>query len=162
MSSRSSRVVAILLCVVSEVPCFAQSSLSEQEQVQAAAIRNELRQFKPEGYTPPRLFCIGAHAHVGDPTALLLTELSDAYQEIVPLSECESRCPEDRVESYPSPVLLRCGRITTGDVWFGPADQANVLVNFIAGPLWGHSGVYKLRRISGKWQVISYGQWTVS
>lgn len=139
----------------------APDALSETEQIQVAVLRHELSLFKPGNYPPPKAFCVGVHAHVGDPSPEFLRALAGSYISLLSLSECKRTCPDEGTPGQ-GRVLATCGLVTTGDVWFEPAGQANVSVNFIAGPLWGRNGVYSLRKIDGAWMVQSYKLGTIS
>ena len=158
-------VVAPLLLVLLLSPANAFSQVvSDSEVIQITAIREELSRFAPGKFTAPRAFCVGVNAHVGSPSAEFLSALSTAYQKLVPLGSCKTECPNQDGEAlqYPRPPLLECGYITAGDVWFEPEGQANLTVTFTAGPLWGRTGVYKLRRVSTEWKIIGYEPGTIS
>jgi len=133
----------------------ADPGMTNKEQVQVVVLAHELNKFRAEPFEAPSHFCLGVAAHVGDPSSAQLEALGGGRWRVIPLSSCTQTCSAlpSRPENAP---LLACAQLTTGDVWFDNPDQANVSVRLIAGPLWGHLGVYKLRRSGQRWEILSY------
>lgn len=133
----------------------AEPGKTDQEQVQVVVLAHELNKFEADPFEAPNHFCLGVAAHVGDPSSAQLEALRSGRWPVVPLSSCSKTCSAlpPRPENAP---LLACAQLTTGDVWFDNSEQANVSVRLIAGPLWGHVGLYKLRRSGQHWEIISY------
>lgn len=155
-------LAAVTLAVACSSPASTQTAQVTDDSlaIETAVVRAEIARHARDsgGGIEPLRVCLSAKGNV-EPSSDLLAALASEHPPVFARSACGEPCviPKDFEGSR-----FHCVFLQVGDVQITRDGVATAYGSFLAGPLFGRGGTYRLRRSGTTWEIIGYEQLWVS